>query len=339
MEKILRHIEVLFLTSNSVCLPGIGKLSFHPLSAIYSSEEGRIYPPSRTFTFDPGTKSDDGKLAASIARKEEISIEKARNEVASEMARMKMLLESEGVLELGKFGTLGIDSEDESYFQPGAGADLAPEFAWLPETRIHPPKPGFEIISENISSPANEEAETRRNPILNVVWRYAASVAVVVCVAMAALLPGNQGRSKAFVASTGLEQLIARGDAMFGTDAEIEPKDLSNAPQVLIIVNPESERKNAESADMQNPEEESLQPLSVSNDSGRYCLVVASFGTNSDAQRYISERPEEENLNIVYSDGKYRIYIASSDNRADLETLGKVPEIKASYPGLWICRR
>lgn len=70
------------------------------------------------------------------------------------------------------------------------------------------------------------------------------------------------------------------------------------------------------------------------NLSDSFCVIVASFPDESQAERYLAENQGKQ-LGVLPQDGKYRIYAATGDTYE----AAAAQKALAGTPGAWICRR
>lgn len=70
------------------------------------------------------------------------------------------------------------------------------------------------------------------------------------------------------------------------------------------------------------------------NLSDPFCVIVASFPDESQAERYLAENQGKQ-LGVLPQDGKYRIYAATGDTYE----AAAAQKALAGTPGAWICRR
>lgn len=70
------------------------------------------------------------------------------------------------------------------------------------------------------------------------------------------------------------------------------------------------------------------------NISDPFCVIVASFPDESQAERYLAENRGKQ-LGVLPQDGKYRIYAATGDTYE----AAAAQKALAGTPGAWICRR
>ena len=70
------------------------------------------------------------------------------------------------------------------------------------------------------------------------------------------------------------------------------------------------------------------------NPDGIYYLIVSSFETRTQAEKFIAQHSDD--LRILESDGRYRIYAAQSNSQKTLSSVAK--HLQSRYPGCWILR-
>lgn len=219
-------------------------------------------------------------------------------------------------------------------------------------------------------------SEDEVNGIKTIRWRRIKNVgryvaAAVVCLAICAALFLPRQQHEALVASVGLQELIKRGSSMPSSDDEAIKANYPVSTVVVVLGSHEKEQSATEIFDRHKPEDpgkakaaaeipgkgsavttstvisdESSAKFApdldaaacIGSSSGRYCLVVASLNSEPEAKRYISERPGR-GLDYFESEGRYRVYAAAGDDKAQLDRLKRDARISDNYKGAWIARR
>ncbi|MDE6288583.1 MAG: hypothetical protein K2M00_07360, partial [Muribaculaceae bacterium] len=197
MKDLIRHIEYLLQSHDCVIIPGLGAILAHGEHARCDSDTGLWHAPARVLSFNPELNRTDGLLAASVARRDGISIEAASALVNRAATNMSETLRSEGVLELGAAGTLTIQPGGTMTYEPGNAAWLSPSTMWLPTLDIAPVAGASQI--------AHEAGKKRRVPaVLRHAASIAASIAAVVALgwAIRTTLPDAGGEQLASVVPT-----------------------------------------------------------------------------------------------------------------------------------------
>lgn len=327
MKNIVRHIEYLLQSHDCVIVPGLGAILAHGAEARYDEETGRWVAPRRVLSFNPLLSRTDGLLAASVARRDKISIDKAAALVADIVADMRRELETTGRLSLGHVGSLAATAHGTLAFETADTAWLSPRHLWLPTVNISRIKTASEVEHEH----QIEEEQTVRHD-----WRAALrrSAAVAACIALIAgiawtvktTLPDAPQQQTASVAPSLLRSHSA--------DAEVAAPVEESAPLVLVI----NRHDEAEDIDPARPTS-SDNPASQArlDESDKYVLVVASLHSLEEAHKYVNQH-SDINLGILTVGGRFRVYAATGDTPA-ATLAAKTGVIARRYPDSWVCRR
>lgn len=268
-----------------------------------------------------------------------------------------------------KLRTPSVKSENIAFQQPVMPAEASTVFELIPGERKESSDnyvPAQEIFEPEIDETVDRKAIRWRR--VKIFSRYAAAVVACLAVCAALFLPREQ--HEALVASVGLQELINRGSSMPSSDEEALKTNYPVPTMVMVLNSHENEQPADETLETKSDEnltatksdiasskrndKLSLGESSKNNNisthtdgaaescfgstSGRYCLVVASLSSESEAKRYISERPGK-GLNYFESDGRYRVYAAAGDDKAQLDRLKRDARISGSYKGAWVARR
>lgn len=308
--KIIRHIEYLLTTHNCVILPGLGAILSHGIPALYDEKKSLWIPPMRVFAFNPQIKVTDNLIAASIARREKISTEVADGIVRAEIEVMKGVLDSTHKLSLGHIGSLKYNKEGNLTFTPGKAAWLSPNTMWLPIlSPIHD-----EVIDNAVNRRYAIEARRRqRNAMIRKVASTAAALLILVAIGIFAYFRIPEISEVQFASFLPISH---------NTESDIIHEDiLTNETPAKVILS-------------QEPESESI----INNTAAttpKYHLIVASFASLTDAQRFIDEYPQMK-LGIIPSEGRYRIFAAAGDSWNDMIVASHSEQIEYYFPTNWV---
>ncbi|MDE5735443.1 MAG: SPOR domain-containing protein, partial [Duncaniella sp.] len=118
MNTLALHIEYLLLRHDCVIVPGLGAFLVHRDEA--RLEDGRrLLPPVRTLGFNSELTLNDGLLAGSVARRDSITYEAARQRIGQCVESFIHQLRESGTVPLGRLGTLSVSPESKGYiFEP-----------------------------------------------------------------------------------------------------------------------------------------------------------------------------------------------------------------------------
>ena len=136
MNRVIRHIEFLLMQHDCVIVPGVGAVLAHRMSARFDESGERMLSPVRSFTFNPSLCHNDGMLAASIARAEGLSYEAAARILEAEVAEMRLRLDNDSRMVLGRVGTLLRNADGSMRFIVGTLHKHSPSTMWLPEVNL-----------------------------------------------------------------------------------------------------------------------------------------------------------------------------------------------------------
>ena len=122
--NISRYIKKLLPEHETVIFPGLGAFVSSYQSAQIDVESGQIVPPSKTVTFDPKIRHDDGLLAGQIAEDEHISQSEAQKKIKNERERILYRLDKGEEVILGSLGVLFVNEKQEISFKLSDGSNL-----------------------------------------------------------------------------------------------------------------------------------------------------------------------------------------------------------------------
>lgn len=308
MNKLIPHIEYLLQIHDCVVVPGFGALLAHGEEAWYNEEANVWIAPRRIVSFNPDLSRTDGLLAASVARREDISIETASLTVEKAVREMRDKLESERQLSLGAAGTVKVDDEGYLNFVPYESEWLSPAFMWLPYVTM--PRRSRNVVIPEVTKIMRRSMAER----LRMVARAAACLALVVVLTWIVAKNLSYEPNPQFATIAPVEDL--RREAALKAEEPVKVI-LTEAPDDEVI----------ENVVVAHPKPEPT-----------YFLIVASLASKSEADKFVSQFPDF-NLGILEKDGRYRVYAAAGATVAEVAELGHADNLSASFPNSWVCRR
>lgn len=342
MDKLCRHLEYLTLTRKRVVIPGVGTVGVYKLPAYFDAEKGMYYPPSRTFVFDYNDRVQDDMIAHSIVRKESIRYDSAVEYVSNVSELIRTDLRNGEPVTLGKVGVLRRQGERYS-FVPGDALSALADVVWLPPVMCTLPVDNQAVMT-HVAVPDEsvyDEEKIIRWSGLKAFAKYAAVSLVAIAVALSLLLPSEKDNNM-LQASVGLQELIKRGDAMPASDDMITSGNYSTPAIVVLLKSQDNDVEEFEpvvTPSMQPADEfTGMADVYIGADSGRYCLIVASLVSEEEASRFVSMH-QSDPLTILVTNGRYRISLASGDDKNRMDRLARASDIIARYPGAWVAAR
>lgn len=324
MEAIALHIEYLLHHHDCVILPGFGALISSRRPACYDEENGLFLPPSREICFNAAITNNDGLLINSISRRNGCSFEEARGIMEREIAKLRLSLQRDSEVTIGKIGVISRDEEMRLSFHPFRNANrhtgnlglniinLSALHATIekPEQTAETPA---EVRREESGERREHDAEPFRSPgyyylaINKKIARIAAMLIVVVGIAFAVILRPDGRRSDVEANVVPVEKLL--------------PDTPKEEPAKRT---PEADAKQALKAEASEAEK-------------GYQLIVASFRSEEEADRYISEHSESAwGLHKEATRSHWLVSAASASEQAPLLSLSKDSEFKKEYSESWV---
>jgi hypothetical protein len=115
---IEKHIATLLYRFQCVTLPGFGAFITEIQSSTISNGSNSFNPPKKIITFNANVKNNDGLLANHIALEENISFEKASENIALEVYKWLLSLEQKNRLILNNIGEITMNADNSLVFEP-----------------------------------------------------------------------------------------------------------------------------------------------------------------------------------------------------------------------------
>ncbi len=366
MINVIGHIEYLILSRQCVIIPGLGAVLSQSVSAHYDAESGAWLPPVRRFSFNPDLTDNDGMLASSIARAQRVSYDAACRMLAEAVDAMRHQLEAEHRLSLGRIGELLVDENRNLSFRPYDAERLSLSAMWLPSVNVKT------LAERRVEAQANDEDAieyNRRNFIARTMRRVKVAAVVIALIAVGVALTLPLRVENAQYASLSIEkssqrekqqqpELIERpgktdnmpvlvlptfNDAVTVVDTVEYNRQRTAHRQALAQAKAYREKTAAKLiAQQQESVETSAKPNIQSkqndNNSGNYCLIVASLASLAEAEAYVA-KSKDTNLSVLAKDGHYRVYALTGESVADVQAKSRTTGVSARYPDAWVCRR
>lgn len=367
VNRTIRHIQYLLSQHDCVIIPGFGAMLARTIAA-HSDGNGRLIPPSRSYSFNPLLKDDDGMLVHSIARQSGLSYEQARAEVEKDVAEMRCILSRQGQLSIGRIGILTSKDELLEFF-PSAVDCITPMASWRPVIQLVATIERARDMRHQFEQTIERHVWRRR---LATAARVAASVIVLLAVCIAVSTP--VAVDEAYYASLYPEIGTATMSMPIQLKAPTVARTVSAEERITEAVTPEASvaattreaAKAAESIKVEvvsakaekavKSEEPRKKPgkavgrKNVSRsytelrfrDSDPYCLIVASLTTAEDAQKFIDDQYRvnpDMALAVLHKDGRYRVYAATGTSPNALQAQASDSRIARRYKGAWVCAR
>ena len=159
-------------------------------------------------------------------------------------------------------------------------------------------------------------AVRRREPFVVRALKYTAAAAVVIGVALTASTPILVNRHADFASISAPKITVEKPRYI----------PMSDEGRELYIVRPDSASSMA------------TVPAGVAEDGAGYFLVVASFGNERDAARFIAERGDSQ-LKIVKGERRCRVYAHSGASFVEAAAPASDAAFSSRYPDAWVYKK
>jgi hypothetical protein len=326
MNTLTLHIEYLLLKHDCVIVPGLGALLNVRQPARYDEERKLWLPMTREVRFNAALTHDDGLLASSYARKEQVSYAEGREMLGDAVHKLLATLRQESLVTLGRIGTLSTH-EGTLVFSPRHDSKRLINILGYHEAPVSKPDSETslqeELADEIGCAPVNKIAEessiasegrkfdTERNYYIAVnktFARVAACLAIILITSLAFVLPPNTQTNVDKASVVPVEQML-------------QPR----APKASAPTN---------KADIEINEQRAEQ---VEEPEGRYHAIIATFATPAEAEAFVSARSSASSeLRVVNGRTKSRVSAFSTDNREEATRRISETSFKQEYGDAWI---
>lgn len=348
MYNLSLHIEYLLLRHDCVVVPGFGAFINVRHPARFDASARTWLPMTREVRFNAALSHDDGLLASSYARKNEVPFEEGREILRRDIASLRETFGTDGEVTLGKLGIFRLDEDSQAVsFVPRQSApQMAHSLGFAPASTSKmqfsvrrayvieknvgenmvtvgsfTPDSGTQnkpVQADNSQTRKPRKFNTERNYYIpvNKVFARAAACVVLVAVAILALLPAGDTKQIDKASVIPVEKIIRN------TAACIAPSEPMN---------------DLERADVIPDQESEVGSGKAGKQTGRFHVIVATFRSPSEAEEFIRQNGGTGyDLEVVSSKTMSRVSAISSDDRARLQADMMSPEFSMRFGEAWI---
>lgn len=327
MDQLSLHIEYLLLRHDCVIIPGIGAFIARDIPARIDASKGIVYPRRRETVFNSAVRNDDGLLANSIARRNMTGFEEGRRQALASVSMIRERLKSDGSVTLGRLGILSLGDDSQITFSPIVRGDrISEKIGHMPVSVSHRHK------EQETASAAKTESKRRFRPdkywYIPVNKRLARISACVMLVAGLALSVINGGGDTRMTGHRDMASVVPV-EKIINITSPSEQASAEAKPSITTATSPSAESSVTTKPTGAKEEADAS--------SARFHLIVATFGSRKEAEKYASE--SVDNVSVVGSKTLWRVSIASGDDRKELLDLLNDNDTRSRYPGAWIWSR
>lgn len=337
MISIIDHIEYLVTKYDCVIIPNWGAFIAQYSCATISDTTGIISAPKRTLSFNASVNYNDGLLANSIMRREKKSYESSLAIIEKEVSSLKAQLQQNGEVAIGRLGFFTSNEEGTMIFEP-----FTSNFAWnnffgLKPLTIYPVSEKEKKSATTSHSKANDIIYL---PISRNIFRIAASVILLIGMTFLLSTPVIINNEQEFASLNMLSSNISVAEKINNTNGDLYiaiPINNNDSIKQIEQKAPQQSAKLANTKIATQPQKDIVNSATEQSGNESYYLIVASLHSKELAENHI-KKANDPSMKILEVDGKYRIYIASSSSRSELNQV--LRKTKSSHTaGAWICHK
>ena len=340
MISIIEHIEYLVLRHDCVVVPGLGALIAHHTPAYIDEELGCIFPPRRSMTFNPELTHNDGLLVSSVARRHRLTYDQAVQVVTDAVNAMRYQLRQEGETGIGHLGVLTLTTEGTPIFEPFESASVAPRYMGLSAVKAIPLSlsgmPTAHATEDDSAAGYEEASAINHTSVGRGVLQIAAAMVALVMLGLMLSTPTIDHQAMRASMAPAIERVKGKSAL-----EETEALNARTRNLHLAIAIPDT-TTTAATATPRTIAKTTTSDISTTgmrcNSSDRYFLIVASLPSAYKATEYIAEHPYGNEMHMLESDGRFRIYVATGNTFEAAQKAMSTPGFADRYPQAWVCR-
>ena len=376
MIDLAQHIEKLLAENECVIIPHFGGFITYYAPARWEEESGLFLPPARMIRFNPRLTLNDGLLIQSYMKTYGMSYAEASRRVQAEVRQWISRLHEEGTIELPRIGQLSLTLRQTFDFAPCA--QQAPSSEWYGLSGFKMPKlatPRPQLAPRHVAPRSVEKAPRRFRIRFNApLWSNIAAVAAIIILFFAISIPVKNteiihGNYAQLMPTEVFRQLDKQSLAIIPLAASSLPKEKSagkvkkEAPPKAVpatdtvrTATPAPQRPQTTStpraietatvtpkpAKAATPAPKPQSHASASADKAKiYHIIVASVGTQADAEKMASElvRAGYKEAKAIIGSGKMRVSIQSYASQAEAyQAVNQLRKEKA-YQNAWVLKK
>lgn len=327
MISMIEHIEYLISTHDCVIVPGYGAFIAQYTPATICSETSTFSPPIRSISFNQSINHNDGLLANSIARKDNVSYDDALRNISHAVNALNNQLKECNTIQFGCLGIFRYNTENSLIFEPSHSNTAMAECFGFKKLPI--------LTLEQLSESTAEIIDIDRVSYLRKIRavKYAASIILLIALSFVLTTPISFDKSKSEFASMSIVKDMQNIQSQNINDSRVlyisYPKENIEKDN-NVSINASQRKKSTSTVHKSSGD---VNNVETDNTEGKYCLIVASLPSYELAAKHIAESKNGSNMRIMQKDGKYRVYVASNDSYKVLETK------RSHYKESWICKR
>ena len=318
--ELERHIEILLLSNDCVIVPHLGGFMTHHIEARYDEHDSMFLPPLRTLGFNAQLNINDSLLVQSYIEAYDISYPEALQRIEDEVEELKQHLQNEGSYELNDIGVLTLNDDGNYVFTPCEAGILTPALYGLSSFEMKPlqttaaqvvkavppvteqpvetpQQPTAQIFDLGDQTPEEKVENTEDNDVVRIKFSWIRNAVAVAAILLAVFF---------LAMPTGKTDMMQRtisninNGLLFGMMSEdtnmskIEIQKKVTRKETSRSENTQKTDSIAKSvADAQAKSVADAQAESVADAPRKYCIVLASYVSQRNADAFIGRLQEQ----------------------------------------------
>lgn len=332
MNELVSHIEFLLHDHNCVIIPGFGGFVVNTTPA---RRDGiaTFFPPSCELVFNRDLTHNDGLLAQSYMKSEEIPFEAAMTKIELAVEELKHRLRDDRQVVLGELGQFIMNDDKRFIYKPSHF--VQPAFFGLTKAAL---KPLIQMQSPAVKVSTGEQRQPRYRSV------GIASAAASILLLMMFLLPVGD-RTIVRQSAQILSESDLFGSSPFQRNVTAENTSEGVATNATDATDATEVAEMTTTDDNIQPELTAQTPLAVAaadEDQPRYYIIVGVYKVKE-----VAEKMMENLLKDGFSDrgwmrrpGRIDVYARSFAEKEDaVSTLRKIHKEFPDYRDAWILKR
>ena len=319
MDEIALHIDFLLHTHDCIIVPGLGGFVVNKTEVERNGLWG-LNAPTFELIFNSKLTYNDGLLAESLMKTNNVSYEVAIKQIESGCQELKSKLKKDEEVNWTNLGTFKSNKENNLIFQPNK-AYVRPQFFGLSNARL---KPAALVLSSTNNS---ENAI----PVRTIMRYVSTAIAVAVLFFFVVVSYNNYSSSSQYAEIVSKPLIFNNSQSKTSTSKTIQPAFANNSETTVV------------EASLPATSTEADNTITQSQSSAKnYYIVVGVYEVRDVAEKTLSTLKNQgfQAASMIERPGRLDVYSASFSDVKEAQTfLHKFKSENSRYHDAWILKR
>ena len=338
MNSLIEHIEYLALSNDCVVIPGWGAFITQYAYSSYNSGEGIFCKPCRKISFNSSVMHNDGLLANSLAKRDQISYQEAVKAIERNVTIYKQLLAEGTEIPFGRLGYFATTQEGQLEFIPFHQEQQHDTFFGLQsfsfptleerikQDEIKETANDVETVETGDTSDNSSEEPVRHNWFSKKAIQIAASIIVLLGLTFVLTTPVFVNKNNQELASLNVPEVKKAPSKTLTASTTLSESTIQKDSNIKVQGETQLEQPTTVNTPAKNASEKDYNAIQTANQTqmqpetkrGKYCLVVCTLFTKTQVQQFFAYHKDIDQNNVVYLKGRYLVYYSTSDSYQEL---------------------